>query len=81
MIFLVIKPTISKLILPENNTCSEKSILWAVARIYSIASPKIESYRHPILVKRGRYISSFNLHVLYFFLNGLPRLAKLAPLD
>jgi hypothetical protein len=41
MIFLVIKPTVSELIPPENHTCSEKSILWTVASIYSIASPKI----------------------------------------
>jgi hypothetical protein len=41
MIFLVIKPTISKLILLENYTCSEKYVLWLVTSLHSTGSPKI----------------------------------------
>jgi hypothetical protein len=37
------KPTVSELILPENHTCLENSILWSVARNHSTRSPKIGS--------------------------------------
>jgi hypothetical protein len=41
MIFLVMKITIAELILPENHTSSEKSILWSVASLHSTWPPKI----------------------------------------
>jgi hypothetical protein len=41
MNFLVIKATVSELILPENPTCPEKYILWSAARVHSTRSPKI----------------------------------------